>query len=272
MRNYQTLDVWKKSMELVKEIYLLTKEYPKEELFALTSQTKRSATSIPANIAEGMGRQHKKDTIHFLHIARGSVYELETHLNIALMVNIIDEQNFNTVMLLINEVTKLLSGLINYMQAKKGRDHALFIIRELLSVASLKKATKLSTALRYFSNINKHKSIAFILSDFIDANYADALRVAAARHDIVGVKIFDKMDMQLPKIGMLRIEDAETGEQKWLDTSSAYVRHEYEKEFFAQTEYCTRTFKKSGSDLLHVRTDEDYVKVLQKFFLSRNKR
>ena len=72
MRNYQKLDAWKISMQLVKEIYLLTKFYPKEEFFALTSQTKRAAVSIPSNIAEGMGRQHKKDTIHFLHIARGS--------------------------------------------------------------------------------------------------------------------------------------------------------------------------------------------------------
>jgi len=159
-----------------------------------------------------------------------------------------------------------------YIPAKKGRDHALFIIRELLSVTSAKKGTKLATALRYFTGINKHKSIAFILSDFIDDNYADALRVAATRHDLVGVKLYDKMDMHLPKIGMLRVEDAETGEQKWLDTSNAYVRHEYEKDFMARTEFCTRTFKRSGSDLLHIRTDEDYVKVLQKFFISRNKR
>lgn len=159
-----------------------------------------------------------------------------------------------------------------YIPAKKGRDHALFIIRELLSASSTKKATKLSTALQYFSNINKHRSTAFVLSDFIDSNYADALRVAAARHDIIGVKIWDKMDMQLPKVGMLRIEDSETGEQKWVDTSSAYVRHEYEKDFFNRTEYCNRSFKKSGSDLLHIRTDEDYVKVLQKFFISRHKR
>jgi len=80
------------------------------------------------------------------------------------------------------------------------------------------------------------------------------------------------MDKDLPKMGMLRIEDAETGEQKWVDTTSAYVRHEYQKEFFAQTDYASRTFKRSGSDLLHVRTDEDYVKILQKFFLSRNKK
>lgn len=159
-----------------------------------------------------------------------------------------------------------------YIPAKKGRDHALFIIRELLSVSSFKKVTGLNTALRYFTNVNKQKSIAFILSDFIDTNYADALRVAASRHDVVGVQVYDKMDMQLPKIGLLRVEDAESGEQKWIDTNSAYVRHEYEKEFFAQTEYANRTFKKSGSDLLHVRTDEDYVKVLQKFFISRNKK
>ena len=96
MRNYQTLDVWKSAMELVKNAYLLTKNYPKEELYALSSQTKRASVSIPSNIAEGMGRQYKKDTIHFLHIARGSIYELETVLNIAVMVEIIDDKNFNT--------------------------------------------------------------------------------------------------------------------------------------------------------------------------------
>ncbi len=159
-----------------------------------------------------------------------------------------------------------------YIPAKKGRDHALFIIRELLSVSSLKKGTNLSTALRYFSNINKHKSIAFVLSDFIDANYAESLRVAAARHDVVGIHIWDKMDRHLPAIGMLRIEDAETGTQKWLDTSNAYVRHEYEKEFATRAGYCTKSFKRSGSDLLQIRTDEDYVKMLQKFFISRHKR
>ena len=96
MRNYQTLDVWKSAMELVKNVYLFTKNYPKEELYALSSQTKRASVSIPSNIAEGMGRQYKKDTIHFLHIARGSIYELETVLNIAVMVEIIDNKNFNT--------------------------------------------------------------------------------------------------------------------------------------------------------------------------------
>jgi four helix bundle protein len=71
MANYKTLDAWKTAMQLVKEVYLLTKKFPKEELYALTSQTKRAAVSVPANIAEGLGRQYKKDTLQFLHISRG---------------------------------------------------------------------------------------------------------------------------------------------------------------------------------------------------------
>ena len=158
-----------------------------------------------------------------------------------------------------------------YIPPKKGKQHALYIVRELLSVQSAKKKTDLSKALRFFNNTTKQVSIAFVLSDFIDANYQDALRVVGNKHDVVGIKLYDKMDRNLPKIGMLRIEDAETAEQKWVDTNSSLVRYEYEKEFFRIVDYCKDAFRKSGSDLLHVRTDEDYVKVLQRFFISRNR-
>lgn len=158
-----------------------------------------------------------------------------------------------------------------YIPPKKGKQHALFIVRQLLSIPVKKRSTQLTAALKYFSNTTRQKSIAFILSDFIDANYEDALRIAGNKHDIVGIKIYDKMDMKLPDAGLLRIEDAETGNHKWIDSSSELVRHEYEKEFFRITAYSTDTFKKAGSDLLHVRTDEDYVKVLQQFFISRNR-
>jgi len=158
-----------------------------------------------------------------------------------------------------------------YIPPKKGKQHALYIVRELLSVQSARKKTELSKALRYFNNTNKQTSIAFVLSDFIDANYQDALRVVGNKHDVVGIKLYDKMDRNLPKIGMLRVEDAETGDQKWVDTNSSLVRYEYEKEFFRIVDYCKDAFRKSGCDLLHVRTDEDYVKVLQRFFISRNR-
>ncbi|HYK56716.1 MAG TPA: four helix bundle protein [Flavisolibacter sp.] len=116
MRNYQKLDAWVSAMQLVKNVYLLTKTFPKEELYALTSQTKRAVVSIPANIAEGMGRQYKKDTLQFLHVARGSVYELETLLNIALMVEIINEKEFQRFIPLLDDTIRLLNGLINYTE------------------------------------------------------------------------------------------------------------------------------------------------------------
>lgn len=114
MTNYKKLEAWKKSMQLVKQIYLLTKKFPKEELYALASQIKRAAVSVPCNIAEGSGRNYKKDTIQFLHISRGSLYEVETLLNIAVMVEIINEDDFNLVSVNIVECIKILNGFISY--------------------------------------------------------------------------------------------------------------------------------------------------------------
>ena len=91
------------------------------------------------------------------------------------------------------------------------------------------------------------------------------------KHDVIGIKIYDQMDKQLPDAGLLKVKDAESGKTKWVDSSNAFVRYSYEQEFFRITEYSTQTFKKAGCDLLHVKTGEDYVRVLQRFFLSRNK-
>ena len=111
MANYKTLEAWKKSMFLVKEAYIICKLYPKED--ALTSQTKRAAVSIPSNIAEGCGRRTKKDTTQFLYISRGSLYELETLLNIAVMIGFLDEHGFNRVAIIVDECLRILNGLIN---------------------------------------------------------------------------------------------------------------------------------------------------------------
>jgi len=118
MKSYKTLDVWKFSMQLVKEVYLLTKSYPKEEQYTLVSQTNRAAVSIPLNIAEGFGRQYKKDTLQFFHISRGSLYELETVLNIGLMINIAREEEVNKILLLLETVLRLLNGLINSFEKR----------------------------------------------------------------------------------------------------------------------------------------------------------
>jgi len=158
-----------------------------------------------------------------------------------------------------------------YIPPKKGRQHALYIVRKLLTEESNHKGTQVSTALKFFRNSTRQQSIAFVLSDFLDANYEDALKVTAKKHDVIGIKVYDKMDMELPKIGMVQVRDAESGKTKWVDTNSSFVRERYQQEFFRVTEYSTNVFKKAGCDLLHLRTGDDYVKVLQRFFVGRNR-
>jgi four helix bundle protein len=117
MTGYKNLEAWKKAMEIVKAVYLVSKKYPKEELYALTSQTKRAAVSVPSNIAEGCGRRTKKDTTQFLYISRGSLYELETLLNIAVMIEIITEAEFIKFTPIIDENLRILNGLIHRYEA-----------------------------------------------------------------------------------------------------------------------------------------------------------
>ena len=118
MRNYQNLNAWKVSIQLVNEIYKVSQCFPKEEKFGLVSQLKRAGVSIPANIAEGMGRQYKRDTIHFLHIARGSAYEVETLLQISVTAEFCTEVMLDKLFVLTENAIKLINGLINYLEKR----------------------------------------------------------------------------------------------------------------------------------------------------------
>ena len=118
MTNYKTLEVWKLSMETVKGIYEITKTYPREEKYGLIGQTNRAAVSIACNIAEGMGRNFKKDTIQFLHVSRGSAYEVETLLSIAQMLNLIDEKIYINLNKNLERNIQMLNGLIKYLEQK----------------------------------------------------------------------------------------------------------------------------------------------------------
>ncbi|CAM3280591.1 four helix bundle protein [Aequorivita lipolytica] len=111
---YRDLDVWRFSRKLVNSVYELTKGFPKEELYGFTNQIRRCAVSIPSNIAEGCGRRTSKDTIQFLYISRGSLYELETQLFLALDQNFISEEQLNEIVSQIESCKKLLNGFINY--------------------------------------------------------------------------------------------------------------------------------------------------------------
>ncbi|OKL40200.1 four helix bundle protein [Pontibacter flavimaris] len=114
VRSYTSLEVWVKSRALVKHVYLLTKAFPKEEMFGLTSQVRNAVVSVPSNIAEGCGRQYAKEAINFFHIARGSLYETETQLYVAADLAYISPEQLNSVLGNITECKKLLNGFIKY--------------------------------------------------------------------------------------------------------------------------------------------------------------
>jgi uncharacterized protein (DUF58 family) len=156
-----------------------------------------------------------------------------------------------------------------YIPPKKGREHVLYIVRELLTMEPKGRGTDMNSAVKFFSSTVKQKSIAFILSDFMTDKYDDPLRVAGNKHDVIGIKVYDRMDMQLPKIGLVQVEDAETGMTEWIDTDDATVQYNYAMQFNQNEEACRDSFKKAGASLLYIRTDEDYVKMLQKFFTQR---
>ena len=160
-------------------------------------------------------------------------------------------------------------GIELYVPPKKGRDHGLFIVRELLTLEGKKKGTNLTQALKFLNNTTRQKCIVFLLSDFLDPDFADALRVAGKKHDVVGIKVYDPMDMNLPDVGLLDVEDAETGAITTIDTADFLVRKSHHDAFFQHTEWTKQVFNKAGCDLLHISTREDYVKVLQKFFIGR---
>ena len=218
------------------------------------------------------------------------VFEEERELNVILMVDVSASSLFGTILRtkrdLITEIGAVLTfSAINnddkvgaiffsdkiekYIPPKKGKKHALYVVRELLTAEPKRNSTSINEALKLFSGSNSQKSIAFIMSDFIDEEFEQPLRLAAARHDVIGLKIYDKMDMTLPDIGLMEVQDLETGKMQWLDTSDALIRYNYQQNFLKYSEYCKNVFQKSGAELLHLRTDEDYVKILQQFFLRR---
>jgi uncharacterized protein (DUF58 family) len=156
-----------------------------------------------------------------------------------------------------------------YIPAKKGKDHVLYILRELLNLQPHSAQTDILKALRFLNNTTRHKSIVFLLSDFADEGYKDVLRTAARRHDVIGVQVFDRRDEQLPDVGLLEVTDAETGKTMLLDTSDPVTRFHYNNQFKKIIEDAKETFKNAGADLIQLPTGEDYVNKLQQFFISR---
>lgn len=218
------------------------------------------------------------------------IFEEERELTVMLLVDVSESALFGTLKLrkkdLITEICAVLAfsainnndkvgviffsdGVEKYIPPKKGKSHILLIIRELLSLRPKKAGTDIGETLRFFNNAAKKRSIVFLMSDFLSGGYEEALRIASKRHDMVGVHVYDQRDRELPSAGLMKMQDAETGRLQWVDSSDRQVRKFYGSKFNEHYQYSKNAFLKSGASLISIRTDEDYVKALQGFFVRR---
>ncbi|MBX5438568.1 MAG: DUF58 domain-containing protein [Thermoflavifilum sp.] len=218
------------------------------------------------------------------------IFEEERELTVMLLVDISHSALFGTVHQtkrdLITEICAVLSfsaiqnhdkvgvvffskGIEKYIPPKKGSSHTLLIIRDLLSMQASQQGTDIAGALRFFNNAVKKRAIVFLLSDFFAGQYEDALQIVARKHDLIGIHVYDPHERELPAVGLVKMMDAETGETLWLDTWDAQVRKKYAEQFQQHLQYCKNAFTRSGASLISIRTDEDYVRILQGFFARR---
>ena len=157
-----------------------------------------------------------------------------------------------------------------FIPPKKGKSHILRIIRELITIDSgITKETNVQACLEYFNNATKKRTITFLLSDFFSPPFEQALKLSAKRHDLIGIQVYDPIDEAIPDMGLIRVQDSESGQVRWLNTSNAAVRNHYKGVFSGYQQYCKDVFKKTSASLLTVRTDQDYIRVLQGFFNKR---
>ena len=158
-----------------------------------------------------------------------------------------------------------------YIPPKKGRQHILRIIREVLNINPLGKKTKLGDALHYIHNGLKKRCVCFVLSDFLADGYEEALRVLAKQHDCIGIHCWDPLERDLPDVGVLRVSDAESGEQIWVDTTSNRLRRQYWHSFETHTAATQSLFRRAGADFVSLGTHQPYVNALLQFFSRRSK-
>ena len=218
------------------------------------------------------------------------IFEEERELTIMLLVDVSASKDFGTRMQLkqelVTEVAAVLAfsaiqnndkiGVIffsdqieKFIPPKKGRSHVLRIIRELIDFEPEHKATNIAGALQYFSNIIKKRATAFMLSDFMDKDFDQAWRAAKNKHDLIALKIFDIRETELPNVGLLKMKDAETGKELWVDTSSKKIRTAYKTHWLKSDAYVEDLFNKTGTDYAKLRTDLSYIAPLMNLFKKR---
>ena len=218
------------------------------------------------------------------------VFEEERELTMMLMVDVSGSELFGTTNQFKKEVvteisaTLAFSALQNndkvgvilfsdqvelFIPPKKGKSHVLRIIRELLEFQPQSHETDITEALKFLTNVMKKKAIVFMLSDFVAEDYDTTLRIVGNKHDVTGIRIFDEKETYIPNLGMIQVEDAETGGVRLINTSSKKVRSNYGQYYKERVAYFNDAFTKSGNGTLSCRVDESYVKKLLGYFKRR---
>lgn len=159
-----------------------------------------------------------------------------------------------------------------FIPPKKGSSHILRIIRELIDFKPESQKTDVSEGLRYLTNAIKKRCTAFVISDFIDTNFEEALRIAGNKHDVVALRVFDESETRLPNIGLVKIFNKESGKHSWVDTASRRTRQKYDEWWRIHEQYLDSLFKRSSTDYVSISTNEDYVKPLVGLFKVREAR
>ena len=220
------------------------------------------------------------------------VFEEERELTVMLLIDVSGSKDFGTVSQMKRDVTTEIAATLafsaiqnndkigviffsdkieKFIPPQKGRRHILYIIRELIDFRPDDRQTDINQALKYLTNAIKKRCTAFLLSDFIDrGNYRDALTTANRKHDIVAIQVYDRRETELPAVGLMKVRDAETGQERWIDSSSKRVREAYRTWWDKRQAEMNAAFQKSRIDAVSIRTEDDYVKALLALFDKRN--
>lgn len=220
------------------------------------------------------------------------VFEEERELTVMLLVDVSGSRDFGSVNVMKKEVmteiaaTLAFSAIQNndkigviffsdriekFIPPQKGKKHILYIIRELIDFHPEAKRTDIGLVLKYLTNAIKKRCTAFLISDFINkGGFKDALTVANRKHDMVAIQVYDQRETELPSVGLMKIKDAETGQERWIDSGSARVREAYKTWWEKRQTAMSDTFKKCHVDAVSIRTEDDYVKALIALFDKRS--
>ncbi len=221
------------------------------------------------------------------------VFEEERELTLILLIDVSGSQSFGTNKQfkrdIVAEVSAVLSfsalqnndkiGAIlfssdieRFIPPKKGRTHVLHIVRELINYESKDKKTNLAKALKFVFNTIKKKAIVFIISDFVDSNFDDALKIVSRKHDTIAIQVVDRRESEIPNVGLIYLQDAETGETFWFDTSEIQASKNYQIWWHSTQVQIKDIFQRCKVDHIQIKTGESYIEPIIEFFRKRGKR